>query len=404
MIRLLLKQIEYSGGEMMLYHKNIENKLVGHYLETYEEIKGLCHNLSFFMNDDGYYQITILDETLDLLLEAQSHHQPVEYVIGDNLQKFMSLRYKECSQYQFSYGLMGIIFCILFFGLDYLFPNAFLYPYMETKYFIFLLLPLITKLLYLLNQNICLKMFFQIKKSIRETFSYILFTSESLLLVGIMVYELYHMQTNMIIYNILFFFVIIYIIYSRRKNQDGGLLEWIKRISQMNTIYTIFVMEIIILLICFVWISRYISPLITTGTFQWFIPILCLVCLTILPLRGLNKAKIHYNMSQELLLDQYLSHCQFLMTRRKLTNDILLTRKEYFIKLQKKHHLYKILYPVIILLLLLLSFIMFMTSFQLSVFYIVIIGYTIYGVYNLYKYACIMYKIDNICDMANEYI
>lgn len=385
----------------MLYRENIENKLEGCYLETYEEIKGLCLNLSFFMNDDGYYQITILDETLDLLLEAQIHHQPVEYVIGNDLQKYMTLRYKECSQYQFSYGLMAMIFCALFLGLDYFFPNAFLYSYMETKYFIFLLLPLIAKLLYLLNQNICLKIFFQMKQSIRHMFSYTLLVGEVLLFVGFEFYKISQMPIDKMIYNILFFFVGVYIIYYRRKNQDIGLLEWLKQIAKTNTVYTIFIIEIMLLLTCFVWISRFISPLVTIGTFQWFIPILCFVYLTILPLKGLNKTKIHKGISQETLLDQYLSHCQFLMTRRKITQDTPLTHQEYFTKLQKKHRLYKRLYPIMVILLL-LSFIIFMTSFQMSVFYIVIMGYTVYGLYNLYQYHCIVNKVDDVYERAQE--
>lgn len=57
----------------MINREDYEKQLIGNYLEAYEEVKGLCHNFSFFMKSD-YYSITILDETLDLLLEVQGHH------------------------------------------------------------------------------------------------------------------------------------------------------------------------------------------------------------------------------------------------------------------------------------------------------------------------------------------
>ena len=65
-----------------------EKQLTGEYLEKYEEIEALCQNFSFFMNDDDYYKIVILNETLDLLLEAQQHHLPVSYVLGHDFQMF----------------------------------------------------------------------------------------------------------------------------------------------------------------------------------------------------------------------------------------------------------------------------------------------------------------------------
>lgn len=66
------------------------------------------------------------------------------------------------------------VFCLF----KYLFPNAFAYHLMETEYYVFLLLPLITKFFYFLNQNICLNMFFRLKKNIRESISYGIFGLE----------------------------------------------------------------------------------------------------------------------------------------------------------------------------------------------------------------------------------
>lgn len=82
-----------------------------------------------------------------------------------------------------------------------------------------------------------------------------------------------------------------------------------------------------------------------------------------------------------------------------MTNDIPLTYEDYFVKLQKKHHYYKKIFFFHILFLL-ISFMMFMTSFQFSLFYLIIIGYFVFGVFNFYKYGCIFNKIDQVCDMA----
>lgn len=376
-----------------------EKQLTGEYLEKYEEIEALCQNLSFFMNDDDYYKIVILNETLDLLLEAQQHHQPVSYVLGHDLQKFIYLRYKECSQYSFSYGNMGIIFFGVFCLFKYLFPNAFTYHLMETEYYVFLLLPLITKFFYFLNQNICLNMFFRLKKNIRESISYGIFGLEMIGIVIIVIQSLFKMEIDVLIYNVLFFSCVILIIYSKRQHKEINFFEWFNKTAKSHTIYTLFVIELIIFLVLSAWFSHYLWPLVTTGTFQWFIPTLVCVLLTTIPLKGLNKKSIHYHCDVEELLDQYLSHCFFLITKRKMTNDIPLTYEDYFVKLQKKHHYYKKIFFFHILFLL-ISFMMFMTSFQFSLFYFIIIGYFIFGVFNLYKYGCIFNKIDQICDMA----
>lgn len=67
---------------MIIMNQDIlKHQLHDEYLQTYQKIELLCHNLSFFMNDDGYFQITMQDEALDLLCEAQVHQQPVEYVL-----------------------------------------------------------------------------------------------------------------------------------------------------------------------------------------------------------------------------------------------------------------------------------------------------------------------------------
>lgn len=126
-------------------------------------------------------------------------------------------------------------------------------------------------------------------------------------------------------------------------------------------------LEIILIMSGFVWLSPRISPFITTTSFQWFILTLLCVYLTTIPLRGLKKKKIHYQYSETELLDQYLSHCQFFITKRKMVRDIPLTQQDYLRSLKKKHRLYRKLYPIVMITLL-VSFVIFMTSFQVSIF------------------------------------
>lgn len=374
---------------MIIMNQDIlKHQLHDEYLQTYQKIELLCHNLSFFMNDDGYFQITMQDEALDLLLEAQAHQQPVEYVFGDNLQTFIYERYKECLYYDFSYGYMGIIFVFLLYFMDMIFPQLFLYHYVETEYYMFMILPIIAKVMYWLNQIFLFKIVFKIKEKILNIISYIIYFIKLIVLCYIIFYVIAQQYTEIYVGIVLAIILLLY----QAKSKNRSIKEMFHDTVKKQTLSFFFEIEIISVILIFSAISRFIQPLNTTGYFVWFIPLGFIVGLTALPLKGL-KGFINQE-NQEELLDQYLSHYQFLKTKRQMTHDIPLTKEQYFIKLQKKHQKYRKLFPIISIGLI-ISFILFMLSFQMSVFYILMIGYTIYALYHLYCYY-------HMKDMINE--
>lgn len=105
---------------------------------------------------------------------------------------------------------------------------------METEYYIVLLLPFITKIFYLLNQNICLRMFFQLKERLREGISYTLFGIEVTVCIIFFIYQLSQIEADMLFYNILFLFLVGCIVYRNRKNQNIDFIEWIDRTAKSS--------------------------------------------------------------------------------------------------------------------------------------------------------------------------
>lgn len=378
---------------------NYERKLKGKYLDAYDYIKIICKNLTFFMNDDEYFEIAICEDSLDLLLEAQGHNQPVDYVLGKDLQKNIYLRCKEYSQYSFSFTNMAIVFIFLLMLFNYMFPNAFSFHYMEIEYYVLLLLPILSKFLFLFNQHVCIKMFFQFKSKTRLLIAYVLCFIECVIVFGLGVYILYLINAKMVVYNALLIILGMYLLYFKRRNKEISLIESINDYVKTRIVHYLFMVELILVIIVFAYLSRFIPVLDTTGSFSWFIPTLLMVLLSTIPLKGLKKSNIKNN--EENILDQYLSYFQFLKTKREFMKDIPITQEVFFTKLQKKHQIYKCLSPFVFIALV-ICFGIFMTSFQLSVFYIIIIGYMGYALYNFYKYLLIVSKIDNVCKKGKQ--
>lgn len=112
-------------------------RLHGDYLKIYHQLEMISENFSFFLNDDDYFKISMLNDALDLLLEAESHHKDVKLIFGDDLSQYVYERYKECMTHQFSYSIMAISFVIILMIMNSMFPNLFSFHYLETEYYIF---------------------------------------------------------------------------------------------------------------------------------------------------------------------------------------------------------------------------------------------------------------------------
>lgn len=375
--------------------KELKNQLHDKYLQTYQKIELLCRNLSFFMNNDDYFQVTMQEDALDLLLEAQTHQQPVEYVFGDNLCLSIYERYKECLYYSFSYGNFAIIFITMLYFMDLAFPRLFLYHYIETEYYVFMLFPILAKILYWLNEMILFKIIFRLNNKIIDFVSYFMYLIEILTLICITCLFVIHEHWEIyLLIIILCLYIHIWTLKSKSQNKKHSYIKVISQIARKQALMIMYEIEILILILFFSWISRYIEPLNTTGSFVWFIPLALMIGLSIYPFKGLKRLK--YPQDREELLDQYLSHYQFLKTKRERTHDISLTKEQYFIKVQKRHQIYRWLFPFICIGMI-FCFIMFMMSFQLSLFYFIMIGYSAYALYHLYSYYHLKDMIKNVC-------
>lgn len=165
------------------------------------------------------------------------------------------------------------------------------------------------------------------------------------------------------------------------------------RFSIQNHMIILYMLELVLLISLFGLLSRYLHPIETYGFFPLFIPTLIISILSSLLMKDLGKKIIK---DKENLLEQYLSHYYFLKMKRELTQDILLTKKEYFLRIQKRNRFCKKCFPLIVILQI-LFFVMFMFSFQFSVIYFIVIGYVIYAFYQFYRYGLIKNMIDEVC-------
>lgn len=312
-------------------NKELVAKLDGEYAKIYEKIAVLCHNLSFFMDDSDYFKIDILDETLDLLLEAKVNNQPVEVIFGNDLYQFITNRYKLCYDYSYSYFIFFIVLFVINRIINNTLGSVSSFYQIGIEYYLLLLTPIISRVLYLFNQWLCLKVLFKMKIVINTVIARCVFIGESILL-----------------------------------------------IISMRLIYS------------------YLTPLSVNDVSGWFIASLLFAYLSTLLLKGLKKSKLIYQGDHEELLDQYLTHCHFIKTRRQVLKDIPLTNQDYFNKLQKRHKYFKLFFPLLVIGQI-ITLILTIQTVQLSIFYTVIVYYNLRAFYNYYRYYQIKDMIDNIC-------
>lgn len=312
-------------------NKELVEKLDGEYAKTYKKIAVLCQNLSFFMDDSDYFKIDILDETLDLLLEAKENNQPVEVIFGNDLYRFIINRYKLCYDYSYSYFTFFMVLFVINRVINNILGSVSSFYQIGIEYYLLLLTPIVSRMVYLFNQWSCLKVLFKMKIVINTIIARCIFVGESILL-----------------------------------------------IISMRLIYS------------------YLSPLSLNDVSGWFIASLLFAYSSTLLLKGLKKSKMIYQGDHEELLDQYLTHCHFIKTRRQVIKDIPLTNQDYFTKLQKRRKYFKILFPLLVIGQI-ITLILTLQTVQLSIFYTVIVYYNLRAFYNYYRYYQIKDMIDDIC-------